>query len=191
MAALLSVEERRRILKAEGFVYSKKGITSFQKKYMKRKSDADGIWGHDTDRLARTCDNVRKNTKNFTTDEFACSCNGKYCCGFPDVMQPEVLRNIQTIRSHYGRPITVTEGLRCKKQNAETGGSVQNSGHRYGKAIDFYQKGVTDTLANRKKSLKWIKTLPDHKYSYGNGINSNGKPVNARNMGNARHTETK
>ena len=88
-----------------------------------------------------------------------------------------------------GRPITVTCGLRDKTYNSKLGGSIQNSLHLSGRAVDFYQKGVTDTLANRKASIKWIKTLPNHHYTYGNGINSYGNGVSAPYMGNALHTD--
>lgn len=195
--ALLSIEERKRILKDEGLDYTKAGIKTFQKRYMMRKSDVDGIWGPDTDNTARTVDNVRRYTKNFRPEEFRCECGGRYCCGYPDYMKAQELKNIQAIRDHWKRPVIVTCGLRCSRRNAELGGSIQNSKHKYGMAIDFYQKGVTDTLANRKRSIRWIRKLPGHSYTYGNGIAvlTNGRTrtynVYAPYMGNALHTDTK
>ena len=57
---------------------------------------------------------------------------------------------------------------------------------------------MTDTLANRKASIGWISTLPNHHYTYGNGIfieTANGKTVKgsvaAPGMGNAMHTDCK
>ena len=97
---------------------------------------------------------------------------------------------MQTIRDHYGKPITVTSGLRCKTWNDKCGGSIQNSLHMKGLATDFYQAGVTDPLKNRKKAVKYIKTLPNHHYTYGNGVNSYGNCVSAPYMGNALHTDT-
>lgn len=189
--ALLSANERKRILKEDGFPYTKAGIKAFQKKYMLRKSDYDGIWGPNTDNTARTVDNVKKYTKNFEPKEFRCDCGGRYCCGFPSYMKPNELKNIQSIRSHWNRPVTVTCGLRCKGYNKRLNGSITNSKHLTGQAIDFYQQGVTDTLANRKVAIKWIKKLPNHTYTYGNGINSSGYKVSAPYMGNALHTDTK
>lgn len=189
--ALLPESERKRILQESGFQYSKSGIKAFQMKYMLRKSDYDGIWGTNTDNTARTVDNVRKYTKNFEPKEFRCECGGRYCCGFPSYMKPHELMNIQAIRSHWNRPVIVTCGLRCKTYNKKLNGSITNSKHLTGQAIDFYQKGVTDTLANRKMAIKWIKKLPNHTYTYGNGINSNGYKVKASYMGNALHTDTK
>lgn len=189
--ALLSTDDRKRILKDEGFDYTKAGIKAFQKKYMLRKSDWDGIWGPNTDNTARTVDNVKRYTKNFKPEEFRCECGGRYCCGYPDYMNIQELKNIQAIRDHWGRPVTVTCGLRCPTYNSKLGGSIQNSKHKYGMAIDFYQAGVTDTLANRKAAIKWIKRLPGHAYTYGNGINSFGSRVYAPYMGNALHTDVK
>ena len=100
------------------------------------------------------------------------------------------LKNLQKIRSHYGKPMTVTCGLRCKGYNAECKGSITNSLHLSGYATDFYMKGVTDTLANRKKSIKWMKKLENTHYIYGDGINSYGYYVSAPYMGNAMHYDT-
>ena len=187
--ALLSKTERKRILNEEGFEYTKTGIKAFQKKYMLRESDWDEIWGPNTDNTARTVDNVRHRTKNFKPEEFRCECGGRFCCGYPSYMKVHELELIQDIRDHYGKPIIVTCGLRCPTYNKKLNGSIEK--HLSGKAIDFYQKGVTDTLANRKKSLKWIKKRPYFSYGYGNGINSSGYAVRASYMGNALHVDIK
>lgn len=149
----------------------------------------DGVYGPQTENALISAINVKRNTKNFSVKEFRCECGGRYCCGYPSTLKVEMLRNIQAIRDHYGRPITVTCGLRDKTYNSKLGGSIQNSLHLSGQAVDFYQLGVTDTLANRKASIKWIKTLPNHHYTYGNGINSYGNGVSAPYMGNALHTD--
>lgn len=189
--ALLTVNERKAIFKQLGFGdYNEKSIKAFQKQYMLRKSDCDGVYGPNTDNTLRTVFYTLKYTKNFKPEEFRCECGGKYCCGYPDYMKPAELIHIQSIRDHYKRPIIVTCGLRCKTWNSKLGGSIQNSLHMKGLAIDFYQSGVTDTLANRKASIKWIKKQPNHHYTYGNGINSYGSSVSAPYMGNALHTDT-
>ena len=104
-------------------------------------------------------------------------------------MKQVELKHLQRIRDHYNRPMIVTSGLRCKHANGSSTGSIQNSLHLVGRACDFYMAGVTDTLANRKKSIKWIRKQPNHHYTYGNGINSNGYGVYAPYMGNALHTD--
>lgn len=163
-------------------------VKSFQLAVMYPKY-VDGKYGQQTENALISAINVKRNTKNFSVKEFRCECGGKYCCGYPSTLKVEMLRNLQSIRDHYGRPITVTCGLRDKTYNSKLGGSIQNSLHLTGRAVDFYQKGVTDTLANRKLSIKWIKTLPNHHYTYGNGINSYGNGVSAPYMGNALHTD--
>lgn len=163
-------------------------VKSFQLAVMYPKY-VDGKYGQQTENALISAINVKRNTKNFSVKEFRCECGGKYCCGYPSTLKVEMLRNIQAIRDHYGRPITVTCGLRDKTYNSKLGGSIQNSLHLTGRAVDFYQQGVTDTLANRKRSIKWIKTLPNHHYTYGNGINSYGNGVSAPYMGNALHTD--
>lgn len=190
--ALLTMEERKRYFKDLGLgAYTKSNILAFQKKYMLRKSDYDGIYGQNTDNTLRTVWNVMTYTKNFRPEEFRCECGGKYCCGYPSFMKPHMLAHIQAIRDHWDRPVTVTCGMRCPTYNRKLNGSIQNSKHLIGQAVDFYQRGVTDTLTNRRMAVKWIKKLPFHTYTYGNGINSNGYAVRAAYMGNALHTDTK
>lgn len=189
--ALLTIDERKAIFKELGLGdYNEANIKAFQKKHLYRKSDWDGKYGTNTDNLLRTVYYTKKYTKNFSPKEFRCECGGKYCCGYPSYMKPAELIHIQKIRDHWGKPITITCGLRDKKYNASLGGSVQNSLHLKGQALDFYMSGVTDTLAHRKSAIKWIKGQSNHHYTYGNGINSSGYSVRAPYMGNALHTDT-
>ena len=188
--ALLTTEQGKARFKYLGLgEYNKANIARFQKKYL-RKKDVDGVYGTDTDRALRHVYNVKKYTKNFSPEEFKCECGGKYCTGYPSYMKRVELENLQSIRDHYGKPMTVTCGLRCKTYNNKLRGSIGNSKHLTGYATDFYMPGVTDTLANRKKAIAWIKKLPNHNYTYGNGINSNGVKVSAGYMDNALHTDT-
>lgn len=186
--ALLSVSDREKLFKALGYEYNEEGIKKLQKKYL-RKKDVDGIYGPNTDNLLRHVYNCSL-VKNFEPEEFKCECGGRYCTGYPSYMKMVELNNLQAIRDHYGKPMIVTCGLRCRTYNNKIAGSIANSKHLTGYATDFYMKGVTDTLANRKAAIKWIKKLPNHNYTYGNGINSNGYAVRAPYMGNALHTDT-
>lgn len=187
--ALLTVEKRKSYFKKLGLgEYNKTNIAKLQKKYLREK-DVHGVYGTDTDRLLRHVYNCSL-FPSFKPEEFKCECGGKYCTGYPSYMKQVELRNLQSIRNHYGKPMTITCGLRCKPYNNKLRGSIQNSKHLTGYAADFYMAGVTDTLANRKATIKYIKTLPNHNYTYGNGINSNGVKVSAGYMGNALHTDT-
>ena len=189
--ALLSVAKRKKYMDYLGYgKYDEKSIKRLQSDYFTRKKDIDGQYGPDTDNLLRHVYNVKRYAPNFSPKEFKCGCNGKYCTGYPNYMRKNELVHIQTIREHYGKPVTVTCGLRCKKYNSLLSGAVSNSLHVLGRAIDFFIPGVTDTLARRKKAISYIKTLPHHHYTYGNGWSSYGVAVYAPNMGNALHTDT-
>lgn len=189
--ALLSVEKRKSYFKYLGLgEYNEANIEKFQKKAFTRKSDIDGVYGTNTDRALRHFRNVKKYAPNFKPEEFKCECGGKYCTGYPSWMKKVELENLQTIRNHYKKPMIVTCGLRCRPYNNSLAGSISNSKHLSGYATDFYMSGVTDTLANRKAAIRWIKTLPNHGYTYGNGYNSNGVAIRAAYMGNALHTDT-
>ena len=196
--ALLTIEEREQYFKDLGLgEYNKANILKLQKKYFIRKKDQDGIYGSDTDKLLRHVWNVLvwlpKNSgrTNFEPEEFKCECGGKYCTGDPTYMKQHQLALIQEIRTFFGKPMIVTCGMRCSTYNKKLNGSIANSKHLSGEATDYYIAGVTDNLANRKKSIKVIKKLKYHSYSYGNGINSLGQKIYAPYMGNALHTDSK
>lgn len=106
-----------------------------------------------------TADNC-KDFKNFKYSEFKCHCKGKYCNGYPVSFSYELAKNLQTIRTHFGKPLTITSPLRCETWNAKQGG-VKNSKHKRGWACDFYIKGVSyNSLA------KYVKALPYFNYCY-------------------------
>lgn len=188
--ALLTIEKRKLYFSKLGFgEYNEDNIKKLQKKYL-RKKDVDGLYGPNTDKLLRHIYNVKTYTKNFEPEEFKCECGGRYCTGYPSYMKKVELQNLQSIRTHFNKPMTVTCGMRCHPYNNSLAGSIPNSKHLSGYATDFYMPGVTDTLANRKKAISWIKKLPNHNYTYGNGINSYGVRISASYMGNALHTDT-
>lgn len=193
--ALLTVEKRKEYFEYCGLgKYTKANILKMQKKYFLRPSDWDGIYGKDSDALLRHLRNVKKYAgKNFTPQEFRCGCNGRFCCGYPTRMKAKELKNIQSIRTHFGKPMIITSGLRCDRYNAEVGG-IQDSRHKTGYAADFVIKGLTDTLAGRKKVIKYAKKLANHHYSYCNGYYSytnKAGTISSPAMGNAVHTDTK
>ena len=186
--SLLTVENRKKFFKYLGLTYNKSGIEKFQRMAFTRKKDIDSVYGVDTDRALRHFINVKRYTKNFKPEEFRCNCG--HCTGYPSWMKKVELQNLQKIRDHYGKPMKVTSGLRCKWDNDRSTGSIKNSKHLTGYACDFYMEGVTDTLAHRKSAINYIKKLPNHNYTYGDGINSNGVKVSAPYMYNALHTDT-
>ena len=187
--ALLSTKARQKRFKALGLgEYNKENILKFQKMaFPGNKKMQDGIYGTQTDNALRTYYNCSL-TKNFKPTEFRCTC-GK-CSGYPSYMKQVELKHLQRIRNHYGKEMEITCGLRCPEENEAVGG-IPNSSHMRGYAADFYMKGVTDTIANRKSALKWIEEQPNHQFTYGAYmVDSEGKYREAKGMGNAMHTET-
>ena len=188
--ALLSIKKREEYFELIGIgAYNKRNILRLQKKYFRRDIDYDGIYGKDTDTLLRHIVNVMLNTKNFKPEEFRCSCG--MCTGYPDRMKAKTLKLCQHIRSNYNKPMTITSGLRCLYENSNSTGSVINSKHLTGQAFDYYIYGVTDTVFNRKKTIKVIEKFKYHDFSYGDGIDSDGNIRSAKYMGNAMHTQSK
>ena len=190
--ALLTKVTRKKWFKLLGYEYNKEGILKMQKKYFKRAKDCDGIYGKDTDMLLRHLHHVKTYTTNFKPEEFRCPCG--HCTGYPTWMKVNELKHIQTIRTHYGKPMNITSALRCGYENSRVGG-VSNSAHLKGKAVDFIMTGVTDSSDARKRAINYIKKLKNHEFSYGNGIAVNGNGAtyykSAPGMGNALHTQTK
>ena len=72
--------------------------------------------------------------KNFSPDEFACSCG----CGL-DVVAP-LKYFAQALRDAFGWPLTISSGARCPTVNQEAGG-VPDSCHLSGEAFDAYFAG--------------------------------------------------
>lgn len=78
--------------------------------------------------------------KYFKRSEFACKCC-KYCNGFPVEPNEKLVETLETIREHFGVPVTVSSGIRCKTHNTNVGG-VSESQHMEGTAADIVVKGV-------------------------------------------------
>lgn len=89
---------------------------------------------------------------HFTEREFRCQCG----CGLLNTQEP-LLDLCEDIRAKFGgKPFGVTSGTRCPKHNAETPGSVANSKHCTGAAVDGGIYGVhsSDVLEYAKSTGK-------------------------------------
>ncbi len=73
---------------------------------------------------------------HFTRKEFACKCG----CGY-DRISMVLVGKLENIRTHFGRPVTINSGCRCKKHNAAVGGESA-SRHLTGDAADITVEGV-------------------------------------------------
>ena len=92
--------------------------------------------------------------KYFEKKEFACKC-GKYCNGYPVEPDKKLVELLEKIRKHFGVPVTINSGIRCKKHNSSPAvGGASNSQHLYGTAADIVVKGVTPA-----KVAAYVETL--------------------------------
>lgn len=127
----------------------------------------DGIAGAKTE-AARNNKNLNwDNIKYFKKSEFTCECG----CGLNNI-DLKLVKILDEIREHFESPIIITSGCRCQRYNDSLTGSAKNSKHIYGKAADFYVKGVSvNTLLAYTKSLVAQGKL---RYTYTNGSNMSG-----------------
>ena len=152
---------------------SQRATIAFQRAYMEQE-DVDGIFGAATEKrileviatgeMPVVKENLTapadwwKGIRYFTRAEFRCPC-GK-CGGFPVEPEETLVRLADQVRDHFGAPVIVSSGVRCQAHNDELPGSVKNSYHVKGKAMDFCVRGVPGATL-----LAYVKTLPIH-YAY-------------------------
>lgn len=175
---MLTIKQRQEKLKYLGFytgaidgiegVKTKRAYKELQDTYFFRKKDKDGKYGNDTDKLLQCAYNVKKYTKNFDLlkSKLYCRCKGKYCTGYPAIIHPDLMKDLQAIRDKFGKT-TVTSMLRCKEWNKLQGGTT-NSKHKKGMAVD-YRNTKSITLKGRKEEINYWFTLDNPSYSYCNG----------------------
>lgn len=82
-------------------------------------------------------DGSKKLSTNFTVKEFACK-NGEDAI----LVAPQLVMVLQSIRSHFGKAVTINSAYRTPEYNAKIGGSAQSQ-HCYGTAADIKVSGVT------------------------------------------------
>ena len=152
---------------------SQRATIDFQRAYMESTA-VDGIFGAATEQRileiiatgeapkesvkVDTAPGFWKDIRYFRREEFRCPC-GK-CGGFPVEPEEKLVRLADQVREHFGAPVIVSSGVRCQAHNDELDGSVKNSYHLRGKAMDFCVLGVPGATL-----LAYVKTLPVH-YAY-------------------------
>lgn len=91
-----------------------------------------------------------KLSEHFTSDEF--DCHGSGCCK-STMINEKLVQYLEQIRTHFGKPITVTSGYRCTTHNRNVGGAT-GSRHSKGDAADIVVQGVTPrTVAQYAESI--------------------------------------
>lgn len=203
---LLSIKKRQQYLKDLGFynglidgkegAKTKKAYKDLQVKYFtksKRPNDRNGIYGKNTDILLRNAHLFYENKiKHFRLEEYRCKCTS-YCTGYPALLDKNLLIGEDKLREHYGKSITNSCGLRCKKHNADVGGS-KTSGHLKGKACDMYIKEYSDTFDHRKNIVNYWTYELGYYHAYTNGYRVLNKKVSypkVPSMGKYTHLQVK
>lgn len=131
--------------------------------------EVDGIWGRQSQsaldaELAKyekqaisdkvsdnSFDDLVENTlgfwadiRHFTRTEFRCPC--PRCGGFPVEPNESLVRIADSVREYFGKPMIISSGVRCQAHNDELSGSVSNSRHVQGKAVDFCISGMPSSI---------------------------------------------
>ena len=75
--------------------------------------------------------------------------------GFPAEPAEQLVSNAEASRIHFGAAADVSSGVRCRLRNGELPGSVANSLHLRGKAMDFRVRGIS-----ARTLCDYVKTLP-------------------------------
>jgi len=141
---------------------SRQATEAFQNACM---DSTDGIFGPATEQKIREViftgeepkrGNFWEEIRFFDREEFRCTCGGRGCNGFPAEPAERLVRNADAARQHFGAAAHVSSGVRCSLRNRELPGSVPNSLHMRGKAMDF---GIPGESAADIVAYVW--TLPD------------------------------
>lgn len=107
-----------------------------------------------------------KLAENFTSDEFAC--NGSGCCSTVKIDE-KLVENLQKIRDHFGKPITITSGYRCTKHNKKIGGA-SGSRHTKGQAADILVRDTTPAEVAKYAESIGIKGIGLYGFNDGNFV---------------------
>ena len=157
---------------------SRAGCEVFQRDY---GLTADGLGGPVTDKaligaVAGTVVPVRKpqsgqetedgpewwkEIKYFRREEPGIFCPCGRCGGYPVEPSETLMRLEDRIRTLAGAPATVSSTVRCAAHNAELSGSVPNSRHLQGRAMDFSIRGWSSG-----KLLALVKQQKEVHYAY-------------------------
>jgi hypothetical protein len=73
---------------------------------------------------------------HFSFKEFACKCDGRYASCRRIWINRNQVHRLETLRTKWGRAISVVSGCRCYYHNKAVGGAT-NSQHLYGTATDL------------------------------------------------------
>ena len=105
---------------------------------------------------SRAKDGLKKVSTNFKVNEFACSDGSD-----PVFISPDLVKVLQKIRNHFGKPVNINSGYRTATYNKKVGGATYSQ-HLYGTAADITVSGVEP-----KKVAEYAETLMPNKGGIG------------------------
>ena len=94
-----------------------------------------------------------------TDSGIACPCGR--CGGFPVEPTERLMRLADRVREAAGAPMCPSSTVRCQAHNDELSGSVPNSRHLSGKAMDFCIRGC-----GADRTLALVRQQPEVRYAY-------------------------
>ena len=94
-----------------------------------------------------------------TDSGIACPCGR--CGGFPVEPTERLMRLADRVREAAGAPMRPSSTVRCQAHNDELSGSVPNSRHLSGKAMDFCIRGW-----GADRALALVRQQPEVRYAY-------------------------
>lgn len=97
----------------------------------------------------------------FKREEKGIACPCGRCGGFPVEPTERLMRLADRVREAAGAPMCPSSTVRCQAHNDELPGSVPNSRHLSGKAMDFCIRGWTSASV-----LALVRQQPEVRYAY-------------------------
>jgi len=102
-----------------------------------------------------------KLSEHFNDYEFECHC-GKCALTPPP---KKLLRVLEDVRSHFGKPVTIMSGYRCEAHNTAVGGA-KRSKHKLGIASDIIVSGVAPHKVHKHLTTKYPNKFGIGRYGY-------------------------
>lgn len=102
-----------------------------------------------------------KEIRYFQRTEAGIGCPCGRCGGFPVEPTEKLMRLADKVREAAGAPMYPSSTVRCQAHNDELRGSVKNSRHVTGRAMDFCIRGW-----GADRTLALVRKQPDVRYAY-------------------------
>ena len=102
-----------------------------------------------------------KDIRYFQRTEAGIACPCGRCGGFPAEPAERLMRLADKVREAAGAPMCPSSTVRCQAHNDELRGSVKNSRHISGRAMDFRIRGW-----GSERTLALVRKQPEVRYAY-------------------------